>query len=184
MKRKRYSDEQIAFALRQAEGGTAVDEICRRMGVSEATCLMVEEALRWHGRGGDPPPKQLEEENAKLKRLVADLTLDKTMLQLLQGASPQARLALSSAALGSGRVQRGLEYGLHIESALRWPPVPGARRASPSCAGAKASPRQCITAGRRNSWNGKRRLAGDTARNATPDEVKELRREAGALEAV
>ena len=37
MKRKRYSDEQIAFALRQAEGGTAVEEICRKLGVAEAT---------------------------------------------------------------------------------------------------------------------------------------------------
>ncbi len=37
MKRKRYSDEQIAFALRQAEGGTVVEEICRKLGVSEAT---------------------------------------------------------------------------------------------------------------------------------------------------
>ena len=37
MKRKRYSDEQIAFALRQADSGTAVEEICRKLGVSEAT---------------------------------------------------------------------------------------------------------------------------------------------------
>jgi putative transposase len=43
MKRKRYSDEQIAFALRQAESGTAVEEICRRMGIAEATFYL-------HGR--------------------------------------------------------------------------------------------------------------------------------------
>ena len=64
MPKKRFSDEQIAFALRQAEGGTAVGEICRKMGVAEIRRL-----------------KQLEDENAKLKRLVADLTLGKTMLQ-------------------------------------------------------------------------------------------------------
>ena len=37
MKRTRYSDEQIAFALRQAEGGTAVPDVCRQLGISEAT---------------------------------------------------------------------------------------------------------------------------------------------------
>lgn len=50
MKRKRYSDEQIAFALRQAESGTAVEEICRKLGISEPTCLTLEEAVRRDGR--------------------------------------------------------------------------------------------------------------------------------------
>jgi transposase len=54
MKRKRSSDEQIAFALRQAESGTAVEEICRKLGVSEPTCLTVEEAVRRNGCPGDP----------------------------------------------------------------------------------------------------------------------------------
>lgn len=81
MKRKRYSDEQIAFALRQAEGGTAVDEICRRMGVSEATFYRWERQFAGMGVAEIRRLKQLEEENGKLKRLVADLTLDKTMLQ-------------------------------------------------------------------------------------------------------
>ena len=50
MKRKRYSDEQIAFALRQAESGTAVEEICRKLGLSEPTCLTLEEAVCRDGR--------------------------------------------------------------------------------------------------------------------------------------
>jgi putative transposase len=81
MKRKRYSDEQIAFALRQAENGTSVEEVCRKLGVSEATFY------RWKKQFADMGVveirrlKQLEEENAKLKRLVADLSLDKSMLQ-------------------------------------------------------------------------------------------------------
>ena len=63
MKRKRFSEEQIAFALRQADSGTTIEEICRKMGISPRRL------------------KQLEDENAKLKRVVADLTLDKSMLQ-------------------------------------------------------------------------------------------------------
>ncbi len=81
MKRKRYSDEQIAFALRQAEGGTAVEEICRKLGVSEATFYRWKKQFAGMGTVEIRRLKQLEEENTKLKRLVADLSLDKTMLQ-------------------------------------------------------------------------------------------------------
>jgi len=81
MKRKRYSDEQIAFALRQADGGTAVEEICRKLGVSEATFYRWKKQFAGMGTVEIRRLKQLEEENAKLKRLVADLSLDKTMLQ-------------------------------------------------------------------------------------------------------
>lgn len=81
MKRKRYSDEQIAFALRQAEGGTAVEEICRKLGVSEPTFYRWKKQFAGMGTVEIRRLKQLEEENAKLKRLVADLSLDKTMLQ-------------------------------------------------------------------------------------------------------
>ena len=81
MKKSKFTDEQIAFALKQAEGGTAVAEITRRMGVTEATFY------RWKQKYGGLLPsevrkmRQLEEENSRLKRLVADLTLDKQMLQ-------------------------------------------------------------------------------------------------------
>lgn len=81
MKRKRYSDEQIAFALRQADGGTAVEEICRKLGVSEATFYRWKKQFAGMGTVEIRRLKQLEEENTKLKRLVADLSLDKTMLQ-------------------------------------------------------------------------------------------------------
>jgi len=81
MKRSHYSSEQIAFALRQAESGTPVTEVCRKMGVVEQTFY------RWKknyvGMGVDEVRrlKILEEENRKLKQLVADLSLDKQMLQ-------------------------------------------------------------------------------------------------------
>ncbi len=81
MKKTRYTEEQIAFALKQAELGTSVEEVCRKMGISDATFY------NWKKKFGGLGPsevrrlKQLEEENAKLKRLVADLSLDKAMLQ-------------------------------------------------------------------------------------------------------
>ena len=81
MKRRRYTDEQVAFALRQAEAGTAVAEVCRKMGVSEATFFRWKKRFAGMGTAEIRRLKQLEEENTKLKRLVADLTLDKTMLQ-------------------------------------------------------------------------------------------------------
>ena len=81
MKQKRYTDEQIAFALRQAESGTVVAEICRKLGVSEPTFYRWKKQFAGMGTVEIRRLKQLEEENAKLKRLVADLSLDKTMLQ-------------------------------------------------------------------------------------------------------
>ena len=81
MKQKRYTDEQIAFALRQAESGTAVAEICRKLGVSEPTFYRWKKQFAEMGTVEIRRLKQLEEENVKLKRLVADLSLDKTMLQ-------------------------------------------------------------------------------------------------------
>lgn len=81
MPRKRFSDEQIAFALRQAETGTAVAEICRKLGIAEATFYRWKRVYAGMGVAEIRRLKQLEEENSKLKRLVADLTLDKTMLQ-------------------------------------------------------------------------------------------------------
>jgi putative transposase len=81
MKRKRYSDEQIAFALRQAESGTSVDEICRKLGISEPTFYRWKKQYAGMGVPEIRRLKQLEDENSKLKKLVADLTLDRAMLQ-------------------------------------------------------------------------------------------------------
>jgi putative transposase len=81
MKKSRFTEEQIALALRQVEGGTPVGDIVRKLGVTEQTFY------RWKKKfGGLGVPelrrlRQLEEENKKLKQLVADLSLDKTMLQ-------------------------------------------------------------------------------------------------------
>ena len=81
MPRKRFTDEQIALALRQAESGTSVGEICRKTGVSEATFYRWKKVYAGMGVVEIRRLKQLEDENGKLKRLVADLSLDKEMLQ-------------------------------------------------------------------------------------------------------
>ncbi len=81
MKQKRYTDEQIAFALRQAESGTAVAEICRKLGVSEPTFYRWKKQFAGMGTVEIRRLKQLEEENAKLKRLYADAMLDNTALK-------------------------------------------------------------------------------------------------------
>ncbi len=81
MKRSRYTEEQIAFALRQAEGGAAVGEVCRKMGISENTFYRWKRKYAGMGVAELRRLKQLEEENRRLKQLVADLALDKVMLQ-------------------------------------------------------------------------------------------------------
>ena len=79
--KKRYSDQQIAFALKQAEVGISIDEITRKMGISEATFYNWKKKYSGLGISELRHLKQLEEENRKLKQLVADLSLDKKMLQ-------------------------------------------------------------------------------------------------------
>ena len=81
MKKSRYSPEQIAFGLRQAEGGTPVVEVCRKMGVSEQTFYRWKKRFAGMGVTEVRRLKLLEDENRKLKQLVGDLSLDKQMLQ-------------------------------------------------------------------------------------------------------
>ncbi len=81
MKKSKFTEEQIAFALRQAESGTTVAEVCRKMGISEATFYNWKKKYGGLGVSELRCLKQLEEENARLKRMVADLSLDKQMLQ-------------------------------------------------------------------------------------------------------
>lgn len=81
MKRSKFTEEQIAFALKQAELGVPIGEVCRKLGIAEQTFY------RWRAKYGNMMPsdvkrlKQLEEENRKLKQMIADLSLDKAMLQ-------------------------------------------------------------------------------------------------------
>lgn len=81
MRKSKFTEDQIAFALKQNELGTSVEEVCRKMGISEATFYV------WKKKYGGLGPselrrlRQLEEENRRLKQIVADLSLDKAMLQ-------------------------------------------------------------------------------------------------------
>jgi putative transposase len=81
MKKSKFTEEQISFALKQAETGTPAKEVIRKMGITEQTFY------RWKKMYSGMLPsdlrrlRQLEEENRQLKKLVADLSLDKQMLQ-------------------------------------------------------------------------------------------------------
>jgi putative transposase len=81
MGKKRYTAEQIALVLRQAESGTSVTDIVRKLGVSEQTFYRWKRKFAGLGVAEVRRLKQVEEENRKLKQLVADLSLDKEMLQ-------------------------------------------------------------------------------------------------------
>ena len=80
MKKSRFTEEQIAYALRQVEGGTPVADVCRQVGVSEATFYLWKKKFAHLGVSELRRMRQLEDENRRLKTLVADLTLDKHML--------------------------------------------------------------------------------------------------------
>jgi len=80
MKRSKFSEEQIVYAIRQAESGTPVGDLCRQLGVSDATFYAWKKKYAHLGVSELRCLRQVEEENSRLKRLVADLSLDKHML--------------------------------------------------------------------------------------------------------
>jgi putative transposase len=81
MPRRGFTEEQIAFALRQAESGTPVGEVCRKLGISEQSFYRWKKQFAGMGISEIRRLKQLEDENTKLRKVVADLSLDKEMLQ-------------------------------------------------------------------------------------------------------
>ncbi len=81
MKKSKFTEQQIVFALHQAETGVRVSEVCRKMGISEATFYNWKKKYGGLGVSELRRLKMLEEENYKLKQIVADLSLDKQMLQ-------------------------------------------------------------------------------------------------------
>ncbi len=81
MPRKGHTEEQILQALRQAEGGEKAAEICRKLGISEQTFYTWKRKYTGMGLSELRELRELREENGKLKKLVADLSLDRHMLQ-------------------------------------------------------------------------------------------------------
>ena len=75
MKKTKFTEEQILFALKQGEAGQLIADVCRQMGISEATYYV------WKKRYASMGILEVRDENARLKRLVADLPLDRHVLQ-------------------------------------------------------------------------------------------------------
>jgi putative transposase len=80
MKKSRFTEEQVIYVLRLAESGTPMSDVCRQMGISEATFYVWKKKYASLGVSELRQLRQLQDENARLKRLVADLTLDKQIL--------------------------------------------------------------------------------------------------------
>ena len=81
MKKSRFTEEQITYALRLAEGGTPVADVCRQIGISDATFYTWKKKYADLGISEVRRLKMLEDENARLRRIVADLALDRQILQ-------------------------------------------------------------------------------------------------------
>ncbi len=81
MRTSRFTEQQVVAALRQAENGTPVGEVCRKLGISEQTFYRWKRKFAGIGVAELRRLRQVEDENRRLKQLVADLTLDRQMLQ-------------------------------------------------------------------------------------------------------
>lgn len=81
MRTSRFTEQQVVAALRQAEGGTPVQEVCRKLGISEQTFYRWKRKYAGIGVAELRRLRQVEDENRRLKQLVADRTLDRQMLQ-------------------------------------------------------------------------------------------------------
>ena len=91
MRKSELTEEQVALAFRQAEGGTPVVEICRKLGITEATFYRSKKKFGGSGVPELRELRQLREENRRLKGLVADLSLDKEILQEAADRPPGLR---------------------------------------------------------------------------------------------
>jgi putative transposase len=142
MKRKRFSTEQIVAVLKQAEMGLAVADLIRQVGISEQTFY------RWKKQYGGLQSeqvrelKQLVDENARLKKLVAELSLDKAVLQDVLSKNSQASAHEGRCRLRDGvsRLQRAA--GLRVDAPASIDPTQTQRPESPG-GGSPAHPRHC-----------------------------------------
>jgi putative transposase len=117
VKKKRFAEEQIAYALAQESSVQTIAEFCRELGVSEQTFYRWKKKFVSMGVAGVRWLKQLEDENAKLKRLVADLSLDKAILQDVLRKKSDSRPAPRA-----GQVRAGCLLGDEAPGMPRQPP--------------------------------------------------------------
>lgn len=104
MPKKHHSEEQIISALKQYEGGEKTADICRKLGVSQATFYMWKKQYAGLGVQELRELRSLREENGRLKRIVADLTLDRQILQEVVSKSSKASPEASAGEVGAGDV--------------------------------------------------------------------------------
>jgi putative transposase len=134
MPKKGHSEEQILRALQQAESGTTtVREICRGHGISDATFYIWKKKYAGLGLSELRELRQLREENGKLKRLVADLSLDRHILQEIVQKSCKASPAARARAMDAGRLRpertsRGEADEHHAQDFALPDPAPSAGR--------------------------------------------------------
>ncbi len=114
MKRSRFSEEQIVYALRQAESGTPIGDLCRQYGIPEQTFYAWKKEYAHLGVSELRRLRQVEEENSRLKRLVADLSLDKHMLSEALRKKSKARPPTGTGPLVPGHLLGELCAGLSV----------------------------------------------------------------------
>jgi putative transposase len=127
MKKSKFTEEQIAYALRQVEDGTPPVDVCRQLGVSEATFYIWKKKYAHLGVSELRQLRSLEDENGRLKRLVADLSLDKHILTEALRKKAEANTAPRAGRLGSDDLPCQLRAGLSsgaVQSSGVVPPKP------------------------------------------------------------
>jgi len=112
MKKSKFTEEQIAYALRQVEDGTPPVDVCRQLGVSEATFYIWKKKYAHLGVSELRQLRSLEDENGRLKRLVADLSPDKHILTEALRKKAEANTAPRAGRLGSDDLPCQLRAGL------------------------------------------------------------------------
>ncbi len=112
MRKARFSEKQITYALRQVESGKPVGEVCRQLGVSEQSFYRWKRKFQGIGIAELRRLRQLEEENRKLKKIVADLSLDKHILQDGLSKNSKARAEAPAGRLRKSHLQDQHASGL------------------------------------------------------------------------
>lgn len=112
MPRKGHSEEQIVFALKQAENGVKVADICRKLGITETSFYRWKKLYENMGVSELKELRQLRDENSLLKKLVADLSLDKHILQEILSKKSEGRGSSQAFRLDPGTVPDGRAAGL------------------------------------------------------------------------